>query len=185
MPSEIKPLFGTPGVDVPITLASLANNAARESTAWDWSAYEDVLVEVTVKGGAAPIAGGVVTVYAYATVDNGATYTEGATGVDALFTFLMATPPDVITPLPGVPDPRDAAFTMMAPTQLFCVGVLFVNAVGQVRKGGPWSLAALFGGTLPQKGGVVVVNESGDALDATGSNHHVQYQGVSRQIVAV
>ena len=156
---EVKPLFGTPGVDVTITAASLGNGAARESTAWDWSPFDDILLEVTLMGGASGVSTtGVATVYAYATVDNGTTYTEGATGTDA-------------------------AITIPAVTQLFVVGVLFINANGQVRKGGPWSLGAIFGGTLPAKGGIIILNETGAALDGTAGNHHVQYQGVSRQIV--
>jgi hypothetical protein len=159
MPTQILPLFGTPGVDVVITLASLANGAARESTAWDWSAYEDILLEVTLKAAVAGVSvSGTCTVYAYATADNGTTYTEAATGTDA-------------------------AYTMLNPTQLMCAGVVFLNTNAQVKTGGPWSLAALFGGTLPAKGGMVIVNDSGAALDATGSNHLVQYQGVTRQIV--
>jgi hypothetical protein len=159
MPTEIKPLFGTAGVDVTITLASLANATARESTAWDWSPFDDILLEATIKGGASGVsASGVATVYAYATVDDGATYTEGATGTDGSFT------------MPGI-------------TQLFVVGVLFINANGQTRKGGPWSVGSVFGGTLPAKGGVIVLNETGAAFDATGSNHHIQYQGVTRQVV--
>lgn len=161
MPTEIRPKFDTPGVDVTITLASLANAAARESTAFDWSTCDDLLLEVTVMGGASGVsASGVVTVYAYATVDNGTTYTEGATGTDA-------------------------AFTVPTVTQLFVVGVLFVNANGQVRKGGPWSIGSVFGGTLPAKGGIIVLNESGAALDSTAGNHHAQYQCVSREIVTV
>ena len=159
MATEIKPLFGTAGVDVTITLASLANNTTRESTAWDWSGFDDILLEATIKGGASTVAAtGAATIYAYATVDGGTTYTEGATGTDA-------------------------AFTMPAITQLFVVGVLFINANGQTRKGGPWSLGAIFGGTLPARGGVIVVNETGDAFDSTASNHHIQYQGVTRQVV--
>ena len=35
-----------------------------------------------------------------------------------------------------------------------------------------------FGGRLPEKWGIVVVNDSGTALSATGSDHAVTYQGV-------
>jgi hypothetical protein len=40
------------------------------------------------------------------------------------------------------------------------------------------SVAAAFGGILPAKWGVIIENQSGTTLSATGGDHVVQYQGV-------
>lgn len=41
------------------------------------------------------------------------------------------------------------------------------------------SIAALFGGVMPKKFSVIVLNGSGAALNATGSNHDIEYTPIT------
>ncbi len=107
-------------------------------------------------GGSGTTANGFVAVYAYGTVDGGTTYTDGATG-------------------------SDAAFTPTSPTNLRLLGVINCVANATTYKGGPFSVAAAFGGTLPQKWGIVITNQTGGTLDSTEGNHLKLYQGVYGQ----
>lgn len=131
------------------TLASLANNAARASTAVDNSTnkYDDEFVQLQVKSGASGVsATGVVNVYVYGTADNGTTYGDGATGTDAGIT--LTSPPNA--------------------TLLFSLNVV-ANAT--TYKSNPFSVAQAFGGVLPDHWGIIVENKSGAALDSTEANH--------------
>ena len=51
-------------------------------------------------------------------------------------------------------------------------------AINTIYKGGPWSFAALYGGKMPEKWGVVVINDCGAALSATPADHVIEYQGI-------
>lgn len=153
----IKPEFGTAAQAITITLNSLAQAAARESTAWVWSDWNDILVTLKLTANAAgTIATGSVNVYAYSTVDDGITYSGAATGTDA-------------------------AITLLSPSSLIFLARIFLNANSQMRNDGPFSLASVFGGTLPAKGGIVVINASGAALHTSGNS--AQWQGVRSQTV--
>lgn len=159
--ADIKQKFGTSNQTITITVASLANNAARESTAIDNSTnlFIDAEVFVKVKSAAASTSStGSVAVYAYGTVDGGTTYTEGATGTDA-------------------------AITLTSPPNAPLIGVVNVVANATTYRRGPFSVAAAFGGTLPEKWGIILVNLSGATLDSTAGNHSVVYQGVLAQSV--
>lgn len=157
--SDVKTAYGSSNQALTITLTSLADSstAGRESTVVDNGSnlWLDVLISAKIKTAnsgsiAAPSS---VFLYAYASTDNGTSYPDAATGTDA-------------------------AITLNNPTQLKLLGVIYAAAINTQYKGGPWSLAALYGGKMPQKWGVVVVNDSGTALSATGSDHGVWYQGV-------
>ena len=130
---------------ITITLVNLANSttAARASTAVDNSTtlYDDALVSLTVKPlTGTPAAGAAVYVYLYALSDGGA-YTDSVTGTDAAFT-LPSTPNVVLG--------RVLPITVSAATVVSL----------------PFSVALCFGGTMPQKWGLAVLNSSGFALDA-------------------
>lgn len=157
--ADVKTAYGTQGQALTITLASLADSstAGRESTAVDnrTNKFLDVLIAAKLKTQnsgsiAAPSA---AFVYAYATADDGTTWPDTVTGTDA-------------------------AITLNNPTQLKLLGAIYAAAINTQYKGGPWSLAALFGGRMPAEWGIVVVNDTGTALSATGSDHGVWYQGV-------
>jgi hypothetical protein len=92
-------------------------------------------------------------VYAYASVDGGSEYPDTVTGADA-------------------------AITLNNPTQLKLIGIVYVTAINTTYKAGPFSIAAAFGGKMPEKWGIVIFNDCGTAFSATGGDHDVEYQGV-------
>ena len=158
MAGDIKQKFGTSNQAITITVASLTNGSARESTAVDNSSnlYQDALVFVKLKSGASSTsATGYCAVYAYATADGGTTYPDNVTG-------------------------SDAAVTLVAPPNLKPIGVINMVANSTTYKAGPFSVAAAFG-SLPEKWGIVIVNKTGGTLDSTGGNHSVFYQGILQQ----
>jgi hypothetical protein len=157
---DIKSKYGTDGVVIACTLTSLANAAARESDAVDNSSnlYLDALVQVVLKlSNAAPAGDKRCYVYA-AGVINAASPTW----------------PDTVTG-------ADAAITLNSPTQLKLIGALEMiqNATS---KSEPFSVAQAFGGILPVKWSIVILNSSGQALTGTGSDHTVKYQGILAQV---
>jgi len=157
--ADVKTAYGSAGQALTITLTSLADSATagRESTAVDNSSnkFLDVLVSARFKtqNSGAIAAPSAVFVWAYASVDGGSEFTDAVTGTDA-------------------------AITLDSPVNLKLLGAVYFSAINQSRKGGPWSLAALFGGKMPERWGIVVQNDAGTALSATGSDHAVEWQGV-------
>jgi hypothetical protein len=156
--SDVKTAYGSSGQALTITLINLADSATvgRESTAVDNSSdkYLDVLISakfgLTTGTVSDPKA---VMVYAYASVDGGSEWPDAVTG-------------------------SDAGITIETPTALKVLGAVYFSAQSQTHKGGPWSLAALYGGRMPERWGVVVVNDSGIALSNTAGNQAIEWQGV-------
>lgn len=144
-----------------ITVASLATASSRASTAVSNSTnlYLDALVTVKVKTGASGTAStGYLTVYAYGSIDGGTSYSDGVTGTDA-------------------------AFTVATANNLRMLGVVNAVANATTYTSVPFSVAQAFGGTLPEKWGIVISNNTGGTLDATGGNHAITYQGVNTSVV--
>lgn len=158
MAGDLKTKYGTSNQSITITLASLGDGSARESTAIDNSGnlFVDALVAVKIKTGAASVSStGYLNIYAYGTADGASSYNGNATGTDA-------------------------AVTLTAPPNLAMIGVL--NAVANATTyRGLFSVAEAFGGVLPDHWGIVIENKTGAALDATGGNHGVAYQGIYGQ----
>lgn len=154
--TDIAGAYGAPAA-LTITLNSLASAASRSSAAVDFSSLTpiplDVLVTVKVKTAGTLVAPASLAVFGYGTADGGATYTDGVGGADA-------------------------AFVPTSPGNLKPLGTLNAPVTGTTYIGGPWSLAAAFGGTLPQKAGIVVTNNTGAALDSTAGNFSVSYTPV-------
>ncbi len=152
--SSVKRTFGSAGQAITITLASLTTGSARASTVVDntTNLFLDALVQVQTKTGTGPAVPNIINVYAYATVDGGTTYSDGATG-------------------------SDAGITLTAPPNAVLIGSINVPAASTSYKSGPMSVAAGFGGVLPAKWGIIIENQSGTTLSATGGDHIVQYQG--------
>lgn len=157
--ASVKTAYGSSGQALTITLASLADSstAGRESTSVSNSLdlFLDVLISCRLKtqnSGAvsSPFA---AYVYAYASVDGGSEWPDAVSGTD--------------NPI-----------TLDSPTNLKLLGAVYFSNINQTHKGGPWSLASLYGGRMPEKWGVVVQNDSGTALSATGGDHAVEWQGV-------
>ena len=156
---DIKEKFGTNGQTITITVASLANNSARQSTVIDNSTnlFQDALAQFKLKTGASGVSSnGYVAVYAIATVDGGTTYNENAGATDA-------------------------AITLTVPPNAVLVGRINCVANATTYYSPPFSIAAAFGGVLPEKWGVIVENKTGAALDSTAGNHTAKYQGVYSQ----
>ena len=157
--STIKSLYGTSNQAFTITLTSLASAAFQGSAAIDntTNLFLDALVFVQIKTNAAGVSTqGFINVYAYGTANGGTTYTDGATGTNALQ-------------------------TPSSPPNLRLIGVITANANGSTYNGGPMSVAAAFGGILPDHWGIVVENKTGASLDAaTGA---AWYQGYQQQAV--
>lgn len=148
--------YGTSNQTLTLTIASLANNGARQSTAVDNSSnlFLDALVFLKIKSGAAStVATGYVNVYAVGSVDGGTTYTENAGA-------------------------SDAGITLTAPPNARLIGTINVVANAVTYYGGPMSVAQAFGGMLPDHWGIIIENKTGGTLDTTGGNHSAIYQGV-------
>lgn len=151
--------YGANGQTITITLTSLADSstAGRESTAINNAS--DKFLDVLIAGKVKPQNSGSITapsaafVYAYASVDAGSDYPDTVTGTDA-------------------------AITLNNPTQLKLLGAIYAATINVQYKGGPWSLASLYGGRMPERWGIVVVNDMGTALSATASDHVFEYQGI-------
>lgn len=147
-----------------ITLASLASDTnilvGRESTAWDNSSnkYLDLLLGGKITTGTSPTVSRVIEVWAYAQVEDTPTYPDGITGSDSARTLTS----------------RDIVYA-----SLRLAASLTVSATSNIAYWfGPVSLASLFGGVLPKKGGIWVVHNTAVNLNSTGSNHAVYIQPV-------
>jgi hypothetical protein len=161
MAGNIENKYGTNNQAITITLASLASSTVfvgRASTAIDntTNVFQDALLLIKITTAGTLVAPAYVTVYGYGTVDGGTTYTEAATGTDAGIT--LANPPNARV-----------------------IGVLSTPVTATAYIGGPWSVAAAFGGVLPDHWGIIVVNTSGAALNSTEGNHLKLFQGVLTQ----
>ncbi len=158
--ADIKQKFGTNNQSITCSLASLANNSARQSTEIDNSTnvFMDVILHLNIKSGASGVlTTGYVNVYAYGTADGGTNRTENAGSTDA-------------------------AITLISPTNLKFLGVINVVSNATTYKA-TFSVAQAFGGVMPEKWGIVVENKSGAALDSTEGNHAKIYQGLYAQAV--
>lgn len=157
--ADIKAKFGSSNQAITCTITSLANNGQRQSTAVDNSGtlFLDVLVFVKVKSNASGTSStGYVNVYAFGSADGGTTYSDSAGA-------------------------SDAAITLTSPPNMKLIGAINVVANSTTYNAGPFSVAAAFGGVLPDHWGIVIENKSGATLDASvGSSW---YQGILAQSV--
>lgn len=156
--STIKPSYGAGNQTIVCTLTSLANGSAQGSNFIDNTSalYLDALVFVTVKtNGSSTSATGSVNIYGYGSV-NGSTFTDNCTGSNG--GQPLTSPPN--TPLLGV-------------------GNAVANAT--TYDFGPFSFRSAFNGIMPQQWGIVVVNATGNTLDASVGSAF--YQGYQEQVV--
>lgn len=161
MSSTIKSSYGAVNQAITCTITSLGSSVFRSSAVIDNTAnlFLDAEVQVKVKtAAAATSATGYIAVYAYGTADFGAgnDYTDGVTGTDA--NFVPTTPPN-----------------------LRLIGIINANINATTYVGGPFSVAAAFGGILPDHWGIVIENETGATLDAAVGS--VWFQGYYNQVV--
>lgn len=159
--ADIKAKYGSNNQGITITLASLANGSARESTAIDNSSnlFLDALVQLKIRSNSSGTSSsGMVYVYAYGTADGGTSYSNTASGTDA-------------------------GITLTVPPNARIIGTIAVTANSTNYESHPFSVAQSFGGVLPDHWGIIVENQSGAALDSTEGNHLKFYQGVYAQSV--
>ncbi len=158
--ADIKAKYGSSNQAITITLANLADNAHRESTAVDntVNCFLDALVQLKIHvTEGAPAGEKTVLVYAYGTADGGTTYSGGATGSDADYGGSAGQLAD----------------------NLRMIGVLACDADEETFESDVFSVANAFGGKLPDHWGIVVKNQLGAALSASG--HSAFYQGIYGQ----
>lgn len=135
-----------------ITLASLGSGAYREATEIDNSSglAVDAVLAGKITTGTSPTVGTSITVYVSGS--DGTTVRPGnLTGTDS-----------TITPAGEQ-------------TQFEIARIIAVDATSNHQyEFYVGSVAALFGGVLPKKWSVIVLNSSGVALNATGGNHDIE-----------
>lgn len=156
--ADVKQKFGGSGA-ITITLNSLASSGTvgRASTAIDNSTnlYLDALVTITLSQSASAVANDkTIYVFAYGSID-GTTYPEGITGSDAGYTILGSA----------------GALT----TALRLIGSIPAVA-SDTNMHGPFPVAPAFGGFLPSKWGIIVLNYGGQTL--AGSGNSAAYNGL-------
>lgn len=146
---------------ITITLASLASSASsagvgRQSAAVDNTSnlYIDALVGGKINTGTTT-ASTIIEILAFGSYD-GTSYSGGAGASDAGLTL--------------IPTNR---FLLKALAYIFVP-----DTTARVYTWGPVSVAQLYGGVLPPKWGVFVLNSSGATLNATSANHEIKYSGV-------
>ena len=141
----------------------LTNTSARSCTAIDntTNLYLDALVQLQLETASGSL-GTVPVVYVYAYgLSEGGFYTDGVSGTDGNFT--MPTNPN-----------------------LKLVQIINVNAANTFQYSSPFSIASAFGGILPEKWGIVVVNSTGLSLNGTSGgqlDNVATYFGVQVQSV--
>jgi len=154
---DIQLKYGTAGQVITITLASLADNGIRECTAVDNTSnlFMDAMAIIKVTTGASGgDSGDVINVYAYGTADGGTSYSGECTGSDA---------------------------AVASTRNLVLLGVIQAN-VATTTFYKLFTIAAAFGGVLPDHWGVVIENKTGAALDVDAGDHFVKYQGIYAQV---
>jgi len=152
--ADIKNAYGTK-TTITITGTSLANGSARESTVIDntTNKFTDARVRVALNGQTSGSAQ--VDFYVYSALgDTG--YTDGATG-------------------------SDAAFTAANRLNARYVGSIQMNVTTAVKGELP-SIAAAFGGVMPDKWGLIMVNNSGAALSATAGDTVIEFEGIYQTV---
>ena len=147
---------------ITITYASLANAGWQQSTAVDntTALYTDALVGGKCVLGTTIAADGQLEFYAYASYD-GTTY----------------------NPVPGSTDA-----TITWGTNCSALGYQDLKFLGVARvddtddddtvEWGPFPIAAAFGGTMPQKWGIVMKNSTGVTMAATQTGAEAKYVGI-------
>jgi hypothetical protein len=159
--STVKPLYGTNNVTITCTLTSLANAAYRQSTAVDNTSnlYDEVKCQFIVKTGATVSGTPTISVYLYDSADGGTTYSDGASGTDGTMT-------------PTATPNLKLLYVLSCPT----ASTVYKSDTFYVK-----SAAGLW--VMPDHWGLVFLNNTGGALDATGATNKVVYEGLNPQIV--
>lgn len=161
--ADLKLAFSTVQTMTVTNLHSLANSATAgwQSGVVDNTSnlYEDALVQVVLDfANTAPANEKAAFVYAYAGLDT--TYSNPASGTEGAITV---------------------ATIASNPTCFRQIGAIPYTTQDEVAESSPMSVAAAFGGVLPPKWGIVIMNYSGAALAASGNS--VTWRGVYHTVV--
>ena len=158
--ADIKAKYGSSNEAITIAINSLADDAKRQSTAVDNSGncFLDALVQVRIatNTAAASTDDKSVYVYAYGTSDGGTSYSGNASGTDSAF---------------GT-DPQQLNNCKL-------IGVIYAPTQNKIYESDLMRVAPAFGGTLPQRWGIIVHNKTGQTLKS--SDCSAFYQGTYAQ----
>lgn len=155
--SEILLKYKDPRENIVILLNALADDAYRESDAIDnlKRGLIDALVQVQVRVTAgAPAGDKNCLVYAYGSSAGGLPFSGGARGQDGVFGGNAG---QLIDNCP-------------------LLGIVTLDAVNEMFTSDCFSIASAFGGVMPEDWGIIVMNQSGQALAAGGNS--AWYQGI-------
>lgn len=158
MPGTILNAYGTSNQTFTISLDAIQNTATWYSdavfnTPSTATLYLDALVMASCYVATNPSSDRAVYFYAYGSVDAGVTFTAGVTSTGGRLTT------------DGVKNAK-------------LIGVLDMTGANS-RIGGPWSVAAAFGGVLPNVWGIIAENRTGTFLYTDGNA--AWWQGVFAQ----
>ncbi len=133
--------------------------AGRESTAVDNSTnkYIDALLSGKIRTGTTPTTARRIQVWVYAEIDDTPTYPDVLDGTDSDETITSD-------------DIKVSALRLAAEMSTDAT-------TGRDYYFGPISVAALFGGVLPQRWGVFVTHDTAVNLDVTAGDHFIKYTG--------
>src|SRR5581483_2433704 len=152
--ATIKPSYRATNTSMTVTsLNSLANSTSASTGIWGSAAVDnttnldvDELVTVQLTSGASGVsASGNALIYVYGGIAGTTTCTDGMSG-------------------------SQGTQTITNPTNLILAYTCNIVANATVYTCGPFSVANAFGGVVPGKWGVVVRNQSGAALAASGNS---------------
>lgn len=167
------PSINTVALTIGLATGPLASDtnllAGRASTVVDNSSIGDLdhLVSGVITTGTTPTANTTIELWVYAhhlIVSSTPSYPDGITGSDANKSMTSAN--------------VKAAALVRAPVTLVVDGTS-----NRSYYFAPFSIAALFGGTMPPYWGLFVVHNTGAALNATAGNHVIAYERVIGQQV--
>jgi hypothetical protein len=152
---------------ITISLASLPTSsdftAGAESNQIDWTAVlkDDALLQGKVRVGTTPAANTTINVYVW-----GSHTSLGSAALDVL---------------DGTDSAETITSTGVLVGMLKLAAVLSVNATTSDRDYfmAPVSVAALFGGVMPQFWGIFVAHNTASNLNSTGGNHAFSYTAVN------
>lgn len=155
--------------NITITVANLASDtnllAGRSCTVVDNTSnlYVDALLDGFITTGTTPTVSTSIEIWVWSILDDVPTYPDTVTGSDAN-TTLTSTNVKTVGFALGTVITVDATSNRKYPIR-------------------PFSVAQLFGGIMPKKWGVFIVQNTGAALNATGGNHQISYAGIQYSIV--
>lgn len=147
------------------TLTSLGDGGYRESAVVTNATdkFVDASVGGSIQVGTVTVRG-LISIYAYASTDDGTTYSGGLAGTNETITW-------------GTTPSSSSVNGYSQLVRLHSIDVDATDDNNDIEFTCPVSIAEAFG-FMPQKWGIVVHNETGVALHATGTNNKVVFNGL-------